>query len=109
MTDSFVINLFINSNAILKHDALWFIQGKNTIYKPLLLGEYTIQEKYCDKRFLSFLYVCMVNTIYLLRFVEIYVVFPQSLTSKRFLVIMGCVNQFSEHFMPSVCTCGVFK
>ena len=31
---------------------------------------------------LSFLYVCMVNTIYLLSFVEtIYVVFPQSLTS----------------------------
>ena len=42
MTDSFVINLFINSDAILNRDALWSIQVKNTIYKPLLLGEYTI-------------------------------------------------------------------
>ena len=76
MTDSFVINLFINSDAILKRDALWSIQGKNTTYKPLSLGEYTIQEKYCDE---------------------------------RFLVTMGYVNQFSEHFMPSVCTCGVMN
>ena len=52
MTDSFVINLFINSDAILKCDALWSIQRKNTIYKQLSLGEYTIQEKYCDERFL---------------------------------------------------------
>ena len=28
MTDSFVINLFINSDAILNRDALWSIQGK---------------------------------------------------------------------------------
>ena len=71
MTDSFVINLFINRDAI-------SIQGKNTIYKPLSLGKYTIQGKYCDK---------------------------------RFLVTMGYVNQFSEHFMPSVCTyaCGVMN
>ena len=76
MTDSFVINLFINSDAILKRDALLSIQGKNTTYKPLSLGEYTIQVKYCDK---------------------------------RFLVTMGYVNQFSEHFMPSVCTCSVMN
>ena len=25
---------------------------KNTIYKPLSLEEYTLQEKYCDERFL---------------------------------------------------------
>ena len=76
MTNSFVINLFINSDAILKHDALWSIQGKNNIYKLLSLGKYTIPEKYCNK---------------------------------RFLVTMGYVNQFSEHFMPSVCTCGVMN
>ena len=58
MTDSFVINLFINSDAILKRDALWCIQGKNTIYKPLSLGEYTIQEKYCDERFLVTMGIC---------------------------------------------------
>ena len=27
---------------------------KNTIYKPLSLEEYTIQEKYCDEHFLSY-------------------------------------------------------
>ena len=32
---------------MLNRDALWSIQGKNTIYKPLLLEEYTIQ-KNCD-------------------------------------------------------------
>ena len=48
------INLFINSDAILNHDALWSIQGKNNIYMPLSLEEYTIQEKYCDERFLSY-------------------------------------------------------
>ena len=58
MTDSFVINLFINSDAILKRDALWSIQGKNTIYKPLSLREYTIQEKYCDERFLVTMGIC---------------------------------------------------
>ena len=41
-------NLFVNTDAILNRDALWFIQGKNTIYKRLLLEEYT------DERLLSY-------------------------------------------------------
>ena len=45
---------FVNRDAILNRDALWSIQGKNTIYKPLSLEEYSIQEKYCDERFLSY-------------------------------------------------------
>ena len=41
-----VINLFINSDAIMNCDALWSIRGKNAIYKPLSLGNK--QEKCCD-------------------------------------------------------------
>ena len=48
------LSRFVNSDAILNRDALWSIQGKNTIYKPLSLEEYTTQEKNCDERFLSY-------------------------------------------------------
>ena len=45
----------MNGDAILNRDALWSIQGRKlTISKPLSLEEYTIQEKYCDERFLSY-------------------------------------------------------
>ena len=50
----FIINLFINRDGILNRDALWSIQSKNAICKPLSLEEYTIQEKYCDERFLRY-------------------------------------------------------
>ena len=39
-----IINLFINRDVILNRHALWSIQGK----------KYTIQEKYCNERFLSY-------------------------------------------------------
>ena len=49
----FPINLFINSDAwIVIHCGLSRV--KSTIYKPLSLKEYTIQEKYWDKRFLRY-------------------------------------------------------
>ena len=49
-----MINLFINSDAILIVMHCGLSRVKDTIYKPLLLEEYTTQEKYCDKRFLSY-------------------------------------------------------
>ena len=49
-----VINLFINIDAILNRDACSLSRVKNTIYKPLSLEEYTIQEIYCDERFLMY-------------------------------------------------------
>ena len=77
MTDSFVINLFINSDAILNRDALWSIQGKKILFTSRYHWRNTPYiQKYCDK---------------------------------RFLVTMGYVNQFSKHFMPSVCTCDILN
>ena len=51
---AFTINLFINGDAtrFVMHCGL--SRAKNTIYKPLSLEGYTIQEKYCDERFLSY-------------------------------------------------------
>ena len=39
MTDSFVTNLFINSDAILNRDALWSIQGKKHYLQAAIVGE----------------------------------------------------------------------
>ena len=54
-TSQYIINLFINSDAILNRDPLWSIQGKKKQYlQAAIVGGITIQEKYCDNRFLSY-------------------------------------------------------
>ena len=49
-----LINLFIKSDAILNRDALWSIRDKKHYLQAATLEECTIQEKYCDERFLSY-------------------------------------------------------
>ena len=48
------INLFISNDAISNRDALWPIQGKKHYLQAAIVEEYTIQEKYCDERFLNY-------------------------------------------------------
>ena len=58
MTDSFVINLFINSDAILNRDALWSIQGKKYYLQAAIVGGIHHTGKILRKTFLSYNGIC---------------------------------------------------